>query len=141
MKLEPASSADTQFLEALTAAGLPTDDLAESGNRFFALHEDGQVVGYGGYQMCEQSALLRSVVVLPGHRGKGYGNAGTELILAEASGAGAKRAYLLTTDAADYFQRAGFLLVDRAEVPTAVLATRQASALCPSTATILSRQI
>lgn len=64
-----------------------------------------------------------------------------EAILHEAATSGARAAYLLTTTAAPFFERLGFTRIERADAPPAILTTREATALCPSTATLLARPL
>jgi len=47
----PVAGSDTGLITALQEAGLPTDDLAESGRSFFAYATvAGERVGYGGFE-------------------------------------------------------------------------------------------
>ena len=54
---------------------------------------------------------------------------------------GGREAWLLTTTAAPFFERAGFNPAERAATPAAILATRQAASLCRSSAALLSRRM
>ena len=103
--LRPIAADAPELAAALKDAHLPTEDLADGGRTFFGLDEGGQPVGYAGYELYGEEALLRSVVVLPEQRGKGYGRAITDAVLAEAAKAGARRAFLLTTTAEAFFAR------------------------------------
>jgi N-acetylglutamate synthase-like GNAT family acetyltransferase len=126
--------------EALRRAGLPADDLDDEGVRAFAFAgDDGAVVGYGGFEIHGDDALVRSIVVEPLRRRRGAGRAIVERLLAEAAAQGAARAYLLTTNARAYFERLGFATVARADASPAILATRQAIGLCPASAALMVR--
>lgn len=138
--LRPIAADAPEVVAALEAAGLPTEDLTDSGRTFFALEDAGEPVAYGGSELYGDNVLLRSVVVLPGHRGKGHGRAVTEAVLADAASAGANRAFLLTTTAEDFFRHDGFTPLERRDAPPAILATRQAATIC-STATLLTRPL
>lgn len=132
--LHEVAGSDARLREALRAAGLPTDDIEDDGRAFFeAVSGDGQTIGYTGIERCAGDYLLRSVVVLPGHRGHGFGRAIVEATLRGVDG----DVFLATTSAAPFFSSIGFSEVPRAEVPAAVLATRQLSSICPSSATIM----
>jgi arsenate reductase len=61
--------------------------------------------------------------------------------LAEARRLGATRAFLLTNTARDYFAGLGFAAIDRTAAPAAILATRQAAGLCPSSAPLMVKSI
>ncbi|WP_286169185.1 arsenic resistance N-acetyltransferase ArsN2 [Rhizobium sp. NFACC06-2] len=136
VRLENISGDLSDLTQALSLSGLPTEDIAESGRTFFrAVGRDDNTVGYSGVEQCGQDVLLRSVVVLPDHRGKSLG----KMIVVETLRAApvASTVYLATTTAAPFFSGLGFQVVDRAVVPAAILATRQLSSICPATATIM----
>ena len=134
------AGSDGGLQEALVAADLPIDDIAEGGRRFFRFDRDGQTVGYGGFEPHGQYALLRSMVVLPEARGRGIGRDVAEAVIALAYAAGCSEGYLLTTSAAGFFEHLGFKPVDRTDAPEEILATEQAKSIC-STAALLARQL
>lgn len=132
--LHEVAGSDARLREALCAADLPTDDIENDDRSFFeAVSGDGQTIGYAGLERCEGNYLLRSVVVLPAHRSHGFGRAIVEATLRDVDG----DVFLATTSAAPFFASIGFSEVPRTEVPVAVLATRQLSSICPSSATIM----
>ena len=90
----PVSADAPELRASLTEANLPTEDLTDGGRSFFRFEQSGVPVGYGGYELYGDDALLRSVVVLPQMRGKGYGRAVTEALMAAAGATGARTAYL-----------------------------------------------
>jgi protein-tyrosine-phosphatase/N-acetylglutamate synthase-like GNAT family acetyltransferase len=140
LALLPIDGVAPELHAALTAEKLPVDDLAEAGRRFFRVIRGGATVGYAGYELHGSDALLRSIVVLPDHKGHGIGETTLRLLIGEAARVGARRGYLITMSAAPFFEKQGFRPVDRASVPEAILATRQAASLCPASATILTKQ-
>jgi N-acetylglutamate synthase-like GNAT family acetyltransferase len=136
VRLENISGDLSDLTKALALCGLPTEDIAEAGRTFFrAVGPDNNTVGYSGVEQCGKDTLLRSVVVLPDHRGKSYGKMIVAETLRKAPVVG--NVYLATTTAAPFFSGFGFQVVDRADVPDAVLATRQLSGICPASATIM----
>jgi N-acetylglutamate synthase-like GNAT family acetyltransferase len=135
-KIERVEGSDLDLKNALLAAELPTDDIEEEGRTFFRIvSDDGQAIGFAGLEACKRDRLLRSVVVLPGQRGKGAGRAAVEAVLAQVEPS--SDVYLATTNASPFFADLGFIEVQRENLPAAVLATRQLSSLCPSSATIM----
>ncbi|MGV2068152.1 arsenic resistance N-acetyltransferase ArsN2 [Agrobacterium sp. 22-226-1] len=132
--LHEVAGSNVRLREALRAADLPTDDIEDGDRAFFEAVAGGDgIVGYAGLERCSGDYLLRSVVVLPAYRGHGLGRAIVEETLQGVRG----NVFLATTSAAPFFSTIGFFEVQRAEVPAAVLATRQLSSLCPSSATIM----
>ena len=127
---------DLDLRQALMRADLSTDDIEDDGRTFFRiLSDDNQVVGFAGLEDCEGDHLLRSVVVLPDLRGKGLGSAAVAAVVAHVEPG--SDVFLATTNASSFFARLGFIQVQRENLPAAVLATRQLSSLCPSSATIM----
>lgn len=129
--IDPRSGA---LAAALAQARLPSDDLRDGGGRFVQLSTAGRVVGFGGFELYGSDALVRSIVVLPQARRRGHGKALVGAVLDRARAAGARRAFLLTTDASDFFRRLGFSLIDRAAAPPQIVGSRQATTVCTSAA-------
>ncbi|MDL2408814.1 arsenic resistance N-acetyltransferase ArsN2 [Rhizobium calliandrae] len=130
-----------QLREALADARLPTDDLTEDGRRFFRFSMGRTTVAFGGIELYEASALLRSFVVLPGHRDRGIGQAVMQKLLDKARDGGASAAYLLTDTAAPFFKACGFEEIERDAAPNAILATRQATSICPASAALMAMDL
>ncbi|UVC06672.1 GNAT family N-acetyltransferase [Rhizobium sp. TH2] len=141
LRVEPMTGVEPDFHAALMEEGLPTDDLAEAGRTFFRITDGPETVGYGGFELHGEHALLRSMVIDPERRGRGLGGIAVDLLLGKARAAGACEAYLLTLSAASFFERLGFARIDRAVAPATILATRQAASLCPASAVLLHREL
>ena len=123
-------------------AGLPTDDLADPGRRFWRFCDArGDTVGVAGLEIHGDDVLLRSVAVVPSRRGHGAGRSIVRRTLAHAAALGARRAFLLTTTAQDFFTAQGFLPVERAMVPAPIAATREFAALCPASAVCMVKAL
>lgn len=138
----PIDGSDEALIAALRDVELPVDDLREPGRRFFGYATlAGERVGYGGFERLGQHALIRSMVTSPQARHRGIGSGMLALLLRRAFDEGTRDAWLLTTTAAPFFERAGFKRVERSAAPATILATRQAASLCPSTAALLTRGI
>lgn len=138
----PVRGDDEGLRATLVQAGLPIADLAQAGRRMFAYDDlAGNRLGYGGLEIHGREALLRSIVVAPAARDRGVGTSVLALLLRRAFDVGARRAWLLTTTAAAYFERKGFESVERETAPAAILSSREAMELCPSSAMIFTRPI
>jgi arsenate reductase len=124
------------LLAALNEAKLPTDDLLEGDQRFYALVQGG-AIGFGGYCRVGQEVLLRSIVVASERRNGGNGRRIVSALLDRSREDGAKRAWLLTTTAQPFFERLGFVVSHRDAAPRAISNTREFSALCPLSAVLM----
>ncbi len=138
----PVDPDDQGLRAALDEAGLPSADLSEPGRSFFAFRTlSGRLLGHGGFERYGADVLIRSVVVAKEGRNSGVGRAILPLLLRRAFDLGARQAWLLTADAAGFFEKNGFKRIERSKAPAAILATQQAAALCPASAALLTRQI
>lgn len=127
----------------LAAAGLPVDDLVLPGRRFFRFWDNhAEPIGFAGHEaLGPHGALLRSLVVMPGQRGRGLARPMVGWLLDQLRREGATEAWVLTTTIADFATRLGFVQVDRAQAPPSLRATRQFSALCPASAVLLRKSL
>ena len=130
------------MVAAFLDAGLAVDDLRLPGREFFSFRDPhNTAVGYCGIEVYQESALLRSLMLLPEMRRRGYGAAIIERMAEHARRRGARSLYLLTASSAEYFERAGFQRIDRAEAPPAIAATTEFKALAPTGATFMRRAL
>jgi amino-acid N-acetyltransferase len=138
-RLRSASLDDLPVVrELLRAASLPEDVEPHFAN-FLVAERNGAVVGAVGLELLGQRALLRSLVVGTGSRNIGMGTSLAEEAIRRARSASINELFLLTIDAADFFERLGFEHLPHADAPPEVRATREFSELCPSTARLMRR--
>lgn len=139
--LSPTLSGWPDFVAALREAGLPVDDLDAPDQHFFAFDDAAGPAGYGGYLRAGPDVLLRSIVVPAARRGQGLGAAILAALLDRARTGQTRRAWLLTTDAAQFFTRHGFTEAAQSDAPAAIAGTAQFTGLCPASATLLHRDL
>ncbi|MBL8624384.1 MAG: GNAT family N-acetyltransferase [Myxococcales bacterium] len=122
----------------LAAAALPTGGVAaQFPHDYVVATRDGAVVGAAGLEIHGDAGVLRSVVVDPGERGRGLGQALSADRVAAARARGLAAVYLLTTTAADFYLRLGFAPCARADVPAAVAGSIEFASVCPASAACL----
>ncbi len=131
----------SDLITALEAAGLPTDDLHESGRRFYCFEDDAGLIGYGGLEHAGPVILIRSIIVIDGRRNARLGAEILSWLEAEAARLEATGLYLLTTSATAFFQRHGYAAFPRSAAPPAIAASRQFSTLCPASATFMFKEL
>jgi amino-acid N-acetyltransferase len=120
----------TAFLQA---NALPTVGLEDWYRNFFiASNETNDWVGIAGYELYNQSALLRSVAVDERARDRGHGRALVDATITDAKTRGVRTIYLLTETAEAYFKRLGFLPVNRADVDQTVRNSAEFNSACCS---------
>ncbi|MEZ5064664.1 MAG: GNAT family N-acetyltransferase [bacterium] len=124
MEIRPALASDHAVaMTLLRAAGLPCPKPEDPAVTLFVGIEDGEIVACAGFERHAGVALVRSVAVREGARGRGAGRRTVTRVLDELDRRGLPVAYLVTLDAAAFFERLGFLAVDRETVPAAIQAS------------------
>ncbi len=137
-----AEAERTAMTAALSEGGLPIDDLRWPGRIFFSFRDqEGAHVGYAGMEIYDGDGLLRSLVLRPEMRRRGYGVPIVERMAANAQRLGVRFLYLLTAKHADFFARAGFREFDRAQAPAAIADTTEFKALAPTAAAFMRRTL
>jgi amino-acid N-acetyltransferase len=128
-----------KVLDLLKKAELPTDDLTNEKMKNFmiARGKDGSIIGVVGVEMYQESGLLRSLVVHPAYRGTGLGSLLTRKIESFALHNGVKTLYLLTMTSAYFFQRIGYEVTQRDNVPESIRKTEEFNNVCPVSAVCL----
>lgn len=142
MKYEPAKSADfSEIEELLSAMGLPSADIAGYLNNFIIARVGKKIVGVVGMELYEETCLLRSLAVLPDHRGKGVASELFRQIFSHAKKTGVKELYLLTMTIETLCKKWGFKKIARSKVPRQILASKEFKGLCPMSAVCMYRSI
>lgn len=132
---------DPALATALAQAHLPILDLTQANRRFFRFDSGAGLVGFIGWESAGDIAMLRSLLVLPHHRSQGWGRAMIGWALLRLAEDGATDAYLLTTGIDRLAAKLGFAVIDRAQAPPPIRASRQFNSLCPSTALLMHRSL
>lgn len=131
-----------EVLPVLAGCDLPVADIsAASPPQFFGVRFAGSPVAVIGLEQFQSVGLLRSLAVVPGHRGQGLAKALVSHAESHAAAQGVESLFLLTTTAAPFFIRLGYRPASREAAPPAVRATAQFSGLCPSSSAFLSKRI
>jgi amino-acid N-acetyltransferase len=140
---EPARNGDLEAVLALVhSAGLPTAGIADAFPAGYAVVRAGSgIVAVAGLEAHGGDGLLRSVAVAPSRRGSGIARLLVEDRLHAAEAQGLGTVYLLTTTAAGWFVRLGFVEVPRAAVPVPVQQSAEFTSVCPASATCLARRL
>jgi amino-acid N-acetyltransferase len=124
----------TDGIEAILAAR-PADFVVAE------LERDAELVGVAGLEICDDSALLRSVAVRADVQRHHLGRQLVARAIERAEESGVHSLYLLTTTAAEYFPRFGFRVISRADVPRTIAETIEFTSACPASAIAMSRAL
>lgn len=143
MRIRPARASDEQALRRLLeTSDLPTSDLpAQSISGFLVADASGRVEGVVGLETENDVGLLRSLVTSAAMRGRGLGRQLVAAAEERAKSMGIASLWLLTTTAAEYFERLGYRQVGRGDAPAFIRNTRQFRELCPEAATLMEKSL
>ncbi len=123
----------------LENANLPTADLPESLSHFFKAETDSNLAGTVGLEVYEKYALLRSLAVSEAFRNLKIGQLLYEQVMQHAKNQGVLEVFLITNTADGYFEKRGFVKIDRNTVPTEIQQTQQFQGVCPSSAIVMRK--
>ena len=99
------------------------------------------IVAAGALQRFASSALLRSVAVASHRRGTGLGRILVEDLERIGRAARIKQLILLTETAKPFFERQGYRVIERDEVPQDVQGSEEFRSLCPASATCMAKTL
>ncbi len=128
--IRKAHQKDVRFIHALLAhygqKGLllarPLTELYEQLRDFVVAEDEGELVGTCALHLCwEDLAEIRSLAVVEGHEGKGWGTKLVEACCSEAITLGFRRVFVLTY-VPGFFRRLGFREVDKSSLPNKIWA-------------------
>jgi amino-acid N-acetyltransferase len=123
----------------LAAEKLPVADLTDTLNNFIVAVQQGLVIGVAGLEAYGKLGLLRSMAVVAKHRNLGIAGKLLDRIEATCKRKGIKSIYLLTETAPGYFEKKGFIQIDRAEVPVEIQQSTEFSLVCPVSAIVMKK--
>jgi len=127
---------------ALRKANLPVDDAEAAGALFWRFEaRDMTPVGFGGLEVHGRDGLLRSIMTLPPLRNRGIAGAIVAALEGEARIAGCRTVWLLTVSAQQLFGHLGYVECDRSDAPQAIRDTREFTALCTASATVMTKSL
>jgi amino-acid N-acetyltransferase len=142
MEVRPARSSDLSAVQTLLRdAALPWEDVAPHFGAFIVGEQGGALVACAGLEHYGAEALVRSVAIAAPLRSAGLGAALCDTLLGEARRRGVRDAYLLTTNAPQFFARQGFATIARERAPASIRATREFAELCPASAVVMHRAL
>jgi amino-acid N-acetyltransferase len=129
------------FRSLLKASNLPADDLDFKRDLLVGYYEGEDLVGTGGLEIHGPYALLRSLSVKMGIRGKAVGSTIYDFLLAEAKKRELQGLFLLTETAHGFFLKKGFKEITRERVPEEIKQSAEFSVLCSQSAAVMRLQL
>lgn len=141
MNIVPASqNSFSAAIALLKKNNLPTEDL-DPGKQIFVVEDGNKVVATVAVEYNYSDALLRSLSVSEEKRKSGIGAELVTFIEDYVQKQGVETIYLLTTTAADFFQKRGYQVIDRNSVPRFIQNTKEYSVICASSSTVMKKKL
>jgi len=101
----------------LKEANLPEGEILQHINNFLLLKVNDKIIGAIGLEIYEEHAILRSFAIRPIYQGKGFGLILFDKIIELSNKNEVVEIYLLTDSAVKFFEKKGFAVYPRTEVP------------------------
>jgi RimJ/RimL family protein N-acetyltransferase len=131
----------TKVQTLLYKVGLPFEDLISSDLFLIIAVENTSVIGSIGLEIKDGHGLIRSFAVASQYQKQGIGSELFSKILKEAKRQKIYTLHLLTTTAEAYFNKKGFIIKNRSDVPMCIQNTSEFSALCSLDSTYMTLDI
>lgn len=127
----------------LKSADLPVQgvEAGAKGQFLVASSVDGLIGGLVGLEIHDSYGLLRSLVVAEWAMGCGLGETLVRAIEVQAKARQAKGLFLLTTTAAGYFERIGYVRTERSVLPEPIRRSEEFTRLCPDSAVAMKKPL
>ncbi len=129
-----------EAIDLLASQKLPTADLPLSLNNFFYVKDGDRLVALIGLEKYNVHGLLRSMVVHPAYRNKNIASLLVQKIEETAIQENLKSVFLLTETASVYFEKKGYVKVDREKVPFEIKSSSEFSNVCPVSAAVMMKK-
>lgn len=131
-----------EVISLLKKSDLPFEDITpELLENFYAYNGKEGITGVVGLEIYDEAALLRSLAVESSERGRGFGKSLVKFAENSAKRKNVKSIYLLTTTTQKFFERNGYVCIDRKEAPEAIKKTKEFSEICPSSSVFMVKHI
>jgi len=143
-RIRSVSRADWPRLEGLLSGeDLPVQGVQAGASGQFLVASDaaGTIAGLVGLEIHGGHGLLRSLVVAAPARGCGLGGTLVRAVEALAREREIDRLFLLTTTAAGYFERRGYVRVERHALPGPIRRSEEFTQLCPASAVAMASPV
>lgn len=129
------------IIQLLDECKLPHSDIVPGKQHFVVAEIDRKIIGCAGYEAYDQNGLFRSLGVKPLYRNMSIAHTMIDKIFALAQKRGIREFFLLTTTADKLFEKLGWEIINRNNVPESIENTTEFSSICPSVAICMKHQL
>ena len=141
-KIQKAKDKQIEEIKVLLAKHmLPIDDIQSSHIDFLAVTQKQKVIGAIGVELYQNTGLLRSLVVDSEYRNHGLGKKLINALIQNCISNKVDELYLLTSTSVLFFEKLGFKIIERENIPQRISQTEQFKTLCPSSAIAMYKKL
>ena len=141
MEIYPVTQNDfSKAIELLKKNNLPTQDITGT-TKLFVMLDGNDVIGVIGLEAHDHDGLLRSLCVSESKRNSGLGAELVQFMESYAPTQNIHCLFLLTTTAADFFNKRGYEEINRAKVPLPIQESTEFTTVCPSSAIVMRKRL
>ena len=141
MIVKAGSQQREMVISLLREEKLPVSDLPASLDNFLLAFDGMKVIGVIGIERYDHFGLLRSLVVSKDHRNQNIASSLVEALEQYARLDGIDSIYLLSETAPRFFEKKGYGVVERGNVPALVQASSEFSYVCPQSAIVMYKKL
>lgn len=142
LSFKKAETVDLDFIKKfLKRNDLIYEDIETHAVELFLAYENSKFVGIIGLERFDNTGLLRSLAVDEDFRNQGYGKQICRKLIDYSKNIRIAELYLLTCTAKDFFEKIGFEVISRENVPKSIKTTTEFSSLCPNDAICMRSNI
>jgi C_GCAxxG_C_C family probable redox protein len=135
----PAREGDVNEIKALLKiCSLPTEDVAYGKQSFWIVRDEKVITGVIGIEKYNSYGLLRSLAVEPSRRNQAIGKALLQHAITQAMAVDIETLFLLTTTAAIFFEKQGWVYSGSESVPDEVKQSEEFRSICPAGSVCMS---
>ena len=139
--IKASDSHRPMIIALLQTEKLPVEDLSASLEHFFVSLTGDNVIGAIGLEQYGNIALLRSMVVSREHRNKSIALNLVRHLESYGSSLGVHSIFLLTETAVTYFEKKGYIKINREDVPETLKVSSEFSHVCPVSAIVMKKDL
>lgn len=141
-KIQKAKDRQIEEIKLLLAKHkLPIDDIQSGNIKFLVTLQKQKVIGAIAVELYQNTGLLRSLVVDSEYWNHGLGKKLINALIQNCISNKVDELYLLTSTSVLFFEKLGFKIIERENIPQRISQTEQFKTLCPSSAIAMFKEI
>lgn len=131
----------SEIIILLDNNNLPTADISSSDIKLFVGDYNNSIIGVIGIEIYSRIGLLRSLAVDDNFKNLNIGKTLVINLLSYCKQNYIESLYLLTETAERYFEKFGFITIDRSIVPETIKQSKEYKEICPVSAVIMQAKM